>query len=148
MHCPFCNSADSVVKDSRIVDGGKSIRRRRSCNNCDSRFTTYEKVHLKEIIIIKKSGEREFFAKEKLLSSIRMAVRKRDIKAIELDNLVNSIINDLNEQTESEVESAFIGELVLKYLLDLDKVAYVRFASVYKNFRDTEDFEDFIRNLS
>lgn len=148
MFCPFCKFEETVVKDSRVVEEGSSIRRRRFCNNCDSRFTTYERIHLKEIVVIKKSGEKELFDRNKLFSSLKMSVRKRPVDSVAIENLVNAITNCLNEISESEVSSSHIGELVMEHLKDVDKVAYVRFASVYKNFNDTEDFESFIKGLA
>lgn len=148
MHCPFCGFEETIVKDSRIVDEGKSIRRRRFCSSCESRFTTYEKVHIKEVIVVKRSGEKEVFDRDKLMKAIKMSVRKRPINAIEIANITNSIINDLNDIPDIEVSSARIGELVLNYLKNIDMVAYVRFASVYKDFGDAEDFVKFIQDLA
>ncbi|MBL6784824.1 MAG: transcriptional repressor NrdR [Rickettsiales bacterium] len=148
MHCPFCSNIETAVKDSRIVDDGKSIKRRRICASCGARFTTFERVEAKEVVVVKKSGETEFFDINKLRSAIKMSVRKRNISSDELERLINSINSKISDRSENSIKSSDIGDLVLESLFDLDKVAYVRFASVYKNFNDTEDFESFVKNLA
>ena len=147
MRCPFCNNLETQVKDSRISDDGEAIKRRRYCAACDSRFTTYERVQLREILVIKKSGEKKVFDPEKLKKSIEMAVRKRPVSELHVDKLVNNIVRQLEVENETEITSAKIGELVMSALEKLDKVAFVRFASVYKNFEKAEDFQKFIKQV-
>ncbi len=147
MRCPFCNNLETQVKDSRISDDGEAIKRRRYCAACDSRFTTYERVQLREILVIKKSGEKKVFDPEKLKKSIEMAVRKRPVSELQVDRLVNNIVRQLEVENETEISSAKIGELVMSSLEKLDKVAFVRFASVYKNFEKAEDFQKFIKQV-
>lgn len=148
MHCPYCNHNETIVKDSRIVDNGTSIKRRRFCIRCNERFTTFERLEIKEIMVEKKSGETEFFNRAKLKESIKMSLRKRSVTSDEVERLTNSIYNRLVEINTNQIKSSHIGDIVLENLLELDKVAYVRFASVYKNFSDTEDFQSFIKNLT
>ena len=147
MRCPFCNNLETQVKDSRISDDGEAIKRRRYCAACDSRFTTYERVQLREILVIKKSGEKKVFDPEKLKKSIEMAVRKRPVSELQVDKLVNNIVRQLEIENETEISSAKIGELVMSSLEKLDKVSFVRFASVYKNFEKAEDFQKFIKQV-
>ena len=148
MYCPFCSNLETAVKDSRIVEDGKSIKRRRFCNSCEARFTTFERLETKEIIIEKKSGETEFFDLDKLRSSVKMSVRKRNVSSEQLERLINNIYSKIADMSENNIKSSDIGDLVLESLFGLDKVAYVRFASVYKNFTDTEDFQSFVKNLA
>ncbi len=147
MRCPFCGNDETQVKDSRISDDGESIKRRRYCSACDSRFTTFERVQLKEVTVIKKNGERKIFDMEKLRKSVEMAVRKRPVTPLQVDRLVSHIIRELEIENESEVPSSRIGEMVMEALKNLDKVAFVRFASVYKNFENTDDFQKFIKKI-
>lgn len=147
MRCPFCNNIETQVKDSRISEDGNSIRRRRYCLACESRFTTYERVQLKEIVVIKKSDERKIFDPEKLKKSIEMAVRKRGVAELVVEKMVNNIIKQLETNNELEVPSSRIGEMVMNALLTIDKVAFVRFASVYKNFKNADDFQKFIKEM-
>ena len=147
MRCPFCANNDTQVRDSRTSEDGESVKRRRYCATCDSRFTTFERVQLKEISVIKKNGEKRNFDPEKLRKSIEMAVRKRPVAEIQVEKIVSKIIRELDIEGESEVSSAKIGEMVMQALQRLDKVAFVRFASVYKNFEHPQDFEKFIKNL-
>ena len=144
---PFCKFPETVVKDSRIYEDGSVIRRRRNCTKCDSRFTTYERVQHKEIFVVKKSGEKEFFDNNKLKSSLIMALRKRNVEPEIIDKLVGDIYHELSVMNESEISSQKIGEMVMDLLEDLDHVAFVRFASVYKNFNSAEDFKKFIKAL-
>ncbi len=146
MHCPFCNHIESIVKDSRLSDDGGTIRRRRECPSCQARFTTYEKVHFKDIFVLKRSGDKEFFDRDKLKASLKMSLRKRDIRPDVVDKTVADITHDLHQLNVTEITSKDVGELVLQYLKKLDKVAFVRFASVYKNFANTQDFENFLKN--
>ncbi|MBT4922177.1 MAG: transcriptional repressor NrdR [Rickettsiales bacterium] len=148
MHCPFCVNLETAVKDSRVVDDGKSIKRRRFCTTCNARFTTFERLETKEIIVEKKSGATEFFNLDKLRSSVKMSVRKRNVSSDELERLINNIYSKIADMSENNIMTSAIGDLVLESLFDLDKVAYVRFASVYKNFTDTQDFQSFIKNLA
>lgn len=148
MKCPFCANLETQVRDSRISDEADSVKRRRYCQNCDSRFTTFERVQLREIIVIKKNGEKKIFDQEKLKRSVEMAVRKRSISGLEVDKLVNNIVRKLELEGDQEISSLKIGELVMEALETLDKVAFVRFASVYKNFEKADDFEKFIKEIA
>jgi transcriptional repressor NrdR len=148
MRCPFCGHDDTQVKDSRPTEDNSAIRRRRFCPACGSRFTTFERVQLRELVVVKKNGQRAPFDRDKLLRSIMIAVRKRPIGEERVERIVNSITRRLESSGESEIKSDSIGELVMDGLAALDKVAYVRFASVYRNFREAKDFEDFIGSLS
>ena len=147
MRCPFCSEEDTQVKDSRPSDDGMSIRRRRHCLKCNSRFTTYERVQLRELMVVKKSGERKPFDRDKIFRSIELAVRKRSIKTEEVEIIVNKVVRELETSGDNEISSSVIGELIMNELAQLDQVAYVRFASVYKEFREARDFDDFIRKL-
>lgn len=148
MRCPFCNHQDTQVKDSRISDDAEAVKRRRYCPNCDSRFTTFERVQLREIFVIKKNGDKKIFDPEKLKRSIEMSVRKRPVTEVQVEKLVNDIMRQLESGSESEVYSSKIGEMVLIALEKLDKVAFVRFASVYKNFENTSDFQNFVKKIA
>lgn len=148
MRCPFCGNLDTQVRDSRIAEDKESIKRRRYCADCDCRFTTFERVQLREIVVIKKNGEKKLFDSEKLKRSIEMSVRKRPITALQVDGLVNNIIKQLEESAENEVLSSKLGEMILSSLRRLDEVAFVRFASVYKNFESTNDFKKFISKIA
>ena len=141
MRCPFCGNEDTQVKDSRPTDDNAAIRRRRQCTNCGARFTTFERVQLRELTVVKKDGEREPFDREKLARSIAIACRKRDIPAERLDRLVSSIQRQL-ETRGDEVKASEIGEAVMDGLKALDHVAYIRFASVYKDFSEPGDFAE------
>jgi transcriptional repressor NrdR len=146
--CPFCGNLESQVRDSRISDDGDAVKRRRYCPDCDSRFTTFERVQLREIVVIKKSGERKIFDSEKLKRSVEMAVRKRPVSPLQVEKLVNNIVRKIETEGQTEIDSTSLGDKILKALEGLDKVAYVRFASVYKNFEKTEDFREFIRKIA
>jgi transcriptional repressor NrdR len=147
MHCPFCRHSETQVKDSRTSDDGENIKRRRYCPACGLRFTTYEKVHLPEIIVIKKSGEKKTFDAQKLKKSINMAVRKRPVENSQVEQIVYQIVHQIAINNELEITSAKIGEFVLDALEKLDQVAFVRFASVYKNFKTPQDFQQFIKKI-
>jgi transcriptional repressor NrdR len=147
MQCPYCGSADTQVKDSRPADDGSAIRRRRVCTDCGGRFTTFERVQLKELMVIKRSGRRVPFDREKLARSIEIALRKRPIERERVERLINGIVRELESQSEGEVSSEGIGALVMERLRRLDQVAYVRFASVYKNFNAAEEFGQILREL-
>jgi len=144
MRCPFCAHGDTQVKDSRPTEDNSAIRRRRYCPNCGARFTTFERVQLRELTVLKKGGQREPFDREKLLRSMRISLRKRPVEEDRVERVVNGIVRRLESSGEAEISADHIGELVMEALLTLDKVAYVRFASVYRNFREAKDFEDFI----
>ena len=148
MRCPFCGHDDTQVKDSRPTDDNAAIRRRRFCPACGSRFTTFERVQLRELTVIKKSGKRVPFDREKLARSIHIATRKRPVDNERIERLINAIVRRLESSGESEISSDAIGEQVMDALYALDPVAYVRFASVYRNFREVKDFEEFVGKLS
>jgi transcriptional repressor NrdR len=147
MRCPFCGHDDSQVKDSRPSEDNSAIRRRRHCPACGGRFTTFERVQLRELIVVKKNGRREPFDRDKLERSLAHALRKRPVEAERVDRMVTGIVRRLESLGENEIQGSMIGELVMQALQSLDKVAYVRFASVYKNFRETKDFENLIGEL-
>ena len=147
MRCPFCHSEDSQVKDSRTTDDGSAIRRRRVCPSCGSRFTTFERVQLRELTVVKKNHLKVPFDRDKLAKSLYIATRKRPVDSKQVETLVNQIQRQLEELGESEITSTQIGQIVMEELLKLDKVAYIRYASVYRNFNETKDFEDFIKPL-
>ena len=148
MRCPSCGSLDTQVKDSRPTEDSSVIRRRRVCLSCNFRFTTFERVQLRELIVIKRNGRRVPFDRDKLLRSVQIALRKRPVEPERVDQMVSKIVRELESQGESEVSSETIGETVMAYLRDLDDVAYVRFASVYRNFREAKDFETALAELS
>lgn len=143
MRCPFCGHEDSQVKDSRPTDDGAAIRRRRQCEACGARFTTFERIQLRDMWVMKSEGRRQAFDRDKLARSIDIACRKRLIDPSRIEKLVSGIQRQLETSGESEVPAQQIGELVMEGLKGLDSVAYIRFASVYKDFRDARDFEDF-----
>ena len=147
MRCPFCSYEDTQVKDSRPSDDGGAIRRRRSCGNCGGRFTTYERIQLREMTVIKNDGARELFDRDKLYRSMRIPLRKRPIDAEKLDQVVNGIVRQMESMGENEIESKKIGEMVMQAFATLDQVAYVRYASVYRDFREVEDFNEFVGDL-
>jgi transcriptional repressor NrdR len=148
MRCPFCGHDDSQVKDSRPSEDNSAIRRRRHCPECGGRFTTFERVQLRELIVIKKSGRREAFDRDKLERSINHALRKRPVERERVERTVTGIVRRLESMGENEIPANVIGELVMQALASLDKVAYVRFASVYKNFREAKDFETLLGELA
>jgi transcriptional repressor NrdR len=148
MRCPFCGSADTQVKDSRPADDGASIRRRRVCTDCGGRFTTFERVQLKELIVVKRSGRRVPFDRDKLARSIEIALRKRPIERDRIERLISAIVRELESQSEGEISSEDIGAIVMERLRRLDQVAYVRFASVYKNFSQAREFGALLNELS
>ncbi|WP_372917071.1 transcriptional regulator NrdR [Sandarakinorhabdus sp.] len=148
MRCPFCGNDDTQVKDSRPTDDGASIRRRRQCQACGGRFTTFERVQLRELTLIKKSGKREPFDRDKLARSIEIACRKRPVAPERIERLVNGVVRQLESLGEAEIDAGAVGEMVMVALKALDPVAYVRFASVYHDFREAKDFETFVGSLS
>lgn len=147
MRCPYCSSLDTQVKDSRPTDDHASIRRRRVCPDCGGRFTTFERVQLRELTVVKRSGRRTPFDRDKLETSIAHALRKRPVAPERIERMVNGIVRQLESAGEAEIQSSTIGELVMEGLKGLDDVAYVRFASVYKNFREAKDFEELLGQL-
>lgn len=148
MRCPHCGANDTQVKDSRPTEDNTVIRRRRFCAECGERFTTFERIQLRELTVIKRSGRRVPFDRDKLTRSVQIALRKRPVDEEEIDRLVSSIVRKLESQGENEVFSQAIGELVMDALRKLDPVAYVRFASVYKNFREARDFETVLGEIA
>ena len=147
MKCPLCGREGTTVKDSRTADDSSSIRRRRECPECGSRFTTFERVQLRELVVVKKNGERTTFDRDKLYRSIELAVSKRPISAERVDKLVNYIQRSFESSGESEISTEAIGEKVMDSLSRLDNIAYIRFASVYKDFKEVKDFEDFVETI-
>jgi transcriptional repressor NrdR len=147
MRCPYCGSEDTQVKDSRPAEDGTSIRRRRFCVACGARFTTYERVTLRELTVIKSDGRRVPFDREKLARSIRLALRKRPVEEDRIERIVNGIQRRLETEGESEVTSRQIGEIVMEVLKALDPVAFIRFASVYENFSEAKDFAAILKTL-
>lgn len=144
MRCPFCGHAESQVKDSRPSEDGAAIRRRRLCPECGGRFTTFERVQLRELTIVKRSGRRAPFDREKLSRSIAIAIRKRPIEPERVERMISSIVRQLESLGETELPSSAVGEMVMKQLKALDEVAYVRYASVYRDFKETSDFARFL----
>jgi len=148
MRCPFCANEDTQVKDSRPTDDSSAIRRRRQCPNCGARFTTFERVQLRELTVVKSTGQREPFDRDKLLRSMQISLRKRPVDGERLERVVNGLVRRLESSGEAEIPTSVIGQMVMDALASLDKVAYVRFASVYRNFREAKDFEEFVGKLS
>lgn len=148
MRCPFCGNEDTQVKDSRPTEDNSAIRRRRLCPGCGARFTTFERVQLRELTVVKSNNQREPFDREKLLRSLRIALRKRPIDADRIDRVVNSLVRQLESSGENEIPSKQIGEMVMASLQNLDQVAYIRYASVYKDFREAADFNEFVEQLA
>ncbi len=147
MRCPFCGHEDTGVKDSRSAEDGSAIRRRRACSACGQRFTTVERVQLRELTVVKKDGRRVPFDRDKLARSIQTALRKRPVDGERVERIVNGIVRQLELSGDGEVSSGQLGELVMETLREVDAVAYVRFASVYRDFRETRDFEAFLGQL-
>ena len=144
MRCPFCGKNETQVKDSRASDDGCSIRRRRLCTSCGSRFTTFERIQLRDLIVIKRNGKKIQFERDKILKSMLMALRKRQTNDESIDRAVNGIVRQLESSGDNEIHSKFIGELVMNALAEIDNVAYIRYASVYRNFREASDFGKFV----
>ena len=147
MRCPFCGNNDTQVKDSRPSEDNATIRRRRYCPSCGSRFTTFERVHLRELTVVKSDGEKVPFDREKVQRSMEIALRKRPTTSDQIERIVNGIQRHLETSGETEIPSKAIGELIMERLMEVDKVAYVRFASVYKDFHEVKDFDEFIEKL-
>ena len=148
MRCPFCGADDTQVKDSRPTDDKGAIRRRRFCGSCAARFTTFERVQLRELTVLKKNNQREPFDREKLARSIYVALKKRPVEPDRVERMINSLVRQLESSGDTEIRSEQIGEEVMEALSILDQVAYIRFASVYRNFREAKDFEEFISDLA
>ncbi len=147
MRCPFCGNTDTQVKDSRPTEDSAAIRRRRACPSCGARFTTFERVQLRELTVVKKNGKRAPFERDKLARSMQVALRKRPVEAERVERVVNSIVRRLESMGESDIPSDLVGQMVMDALGSLDPVGYVRFASVYRNFREAKDFEDFVEKI-
>jgi len=147
MRCPFCGNEESQVKDSRPTDDYSSIRRRRVCSECGARFTTFERVQLREMSVVKAGNRKQTFQREKLAKSLNVALMKRSVDADRIDKIVTSILRQLESRGEAEIPSEIIGDLAMKALAEVDKVGYIRYASVYKNFANPEDFNSFIEEL-
>ena len=144
MRCPFCGKDDTQVKDSRASDDGGSIRRRRLCTSCGSRFTTFERIQLRDLTVIKRNGKKIPFERDKLLKSMLMALRKRQTEDEAIERAVNGIVRQLESYGENDIQSKLIGELVMNALAEIDNVAYIRYASVYRDFREASDFGKFV----
>lgn len=147
MRCPFCGNDDTQVKDSRPTEDNATIRRRRYCPSCGSRFTTFERVQLRELTVIKKNNDKAPFDRDKVMRSLKIALRKRPVDDDKIERVVNGIQRRLETLGETEIPTKVVGEMIMDNLRDLDTIAYVRFASVYRNFRETKDFEEFIGEL-
>ena len=147
MRCPFCGHDDTQVKDSRPTEDNSAIRRRRSCLSCGARFTTFERIQLRELTVVKRDGEKEVFDREKIMRSLSVSLQKRPIEGDKIERIVNGIVRQLESAGESEITSDMIGKAVMDALANLDQIAYVRFASVYKNFREISDFGEFIGRI-
>lgn len=148
MRCPYCMNADTQVKDSRPTEENTVIRRRRACPDCGGRFTTFERIQLRELTIIKNTGRKVPFERDKLMRSVQVALRKRPVEPERIERMVSGIVRRLENLGESEVPAKLVGELVMEGLYALDQVGYVRFASVYRNFREAKDFEEFLGEMS
>ncbi len=146
MRCPFCANEETQVKDSRPTDDNSSIRRRRQCIVCGARFTTFERVQIRELIVIKRNGQKSIYDRHKIENSMRLALRKRPINEDVVDRAVNGISRSLESKGEIEVKSSYIGEQVMQALKQIDQIAYVRYASVYRNFEEASDFQKFLGN--
>ena len=147
MKCPFCGFLETQVKDSRPSDDGVTIRRRRFCSECGGRFTTFERIELRELFVLKTNGKREPFNREKIKRSLAIALRKRPFDSERIENITSGIVRQLESLGDSDIKSQKIGEIIMETLAPLDKVGFVRFASVYRNFREAQDFEDFLGTL-
>ena len=148
MRCPYCQSEDTQVKDSRPAEDGGAIRRRRICTVCGGRFTTFERVQLRDLVVLKKSGRKVPFDRDKLLRSLQIALRKRPVEPERVERAVSKIVRELESLGENEISTETIGEIIMEHLRALDDVAYVRFASVYRNFREAKDFRAVLGELT
>lgn len=147
MRCPFCGNEETAVKDSRPSEDGASIRRRRHCAECDNRFTTFERVQLREMTVLKSGGRKQPFDRDKIIKSMQIALQKRPVELEVIERAASEIVRQLESQGESEITSAQIGEAVMQALVGIDTVGYVRYASVYKDFREPEDFNAFLEEI-
>jgi transcriptional repressor NrdR len=147
MRCPFCNCDDTQVKDSRPTEDNAAIRRRRECPKCEARFTTFERVQLRELTVIKADGRKESFDRDKLIRSLRLALQKRPVQPEQIERAASDIVRELEQSGESDVTTKGIGEKAMRALSQLDPIAYVRYASVYKDFREVQDYNDFLADL-
>lgn len=147
MRCPFCGNIETQVKDSRPAEEHVSIRRRRFCPGCGGRFTTYERVQLRDLVVVKTNGRREDFDRDKLERSIRIALQKRPVEPERIEQMISGIVRRLESMGETNIDSKTVGEIVMESLARIDTVAYVRFASVYKNFQAADDFDKFVSEL-
>ena len=147
MRCPFCGTEETQVKDSRPTEDNSAIRRRRSCPKCEERFTTFERVQLREMTVVKNGNRKQPFERDKIIRSMQVALRKRPAQLEDIEKAANDIVRQLETQGEAEISSKQIGELVMKALIDLDVVGYIRYASVYKDFRNPEDFDEFLQSV-
>ncbi len=147
MRCPFCGNVDTQVKDSRPAEEHVAIRRRRLCPSCGGRFTTYERVQLRDLVVVKTNGRREDFDRDKLERSVRIALQKRPVEPERMDQMISGIVRRLESMGDTDIPSKVIGEIVMESLARIDAVAYVRFASVYKNFQAADDFDRFVSEL-
>ncbi len=148
MRCPFCGNEDTQVKDSRPTEDAAAIRRRRFCPACGARFTTFERVQLRDLTVVKRNGKREPFDRDKLVRSLQISLRKRPVEPERVERMVSGIVRELESTGEADIPASMVGELIMERLKLLDEVAYVRFASVYRNFREAKDFEKFLGGLN
>ena len=148
MKCPFCSNEDTQVKDSRSTEDNSAIRRRRFCLDCGARFTTFERIQLRELTVVKKNGKKVPFTRDKLERSIQVALRKRPVDSDSIEKFISKLVRNLEGLGESEIPTSTIGKVIMEGLSALDQVAYVRFASVYRNFKEAKDFEQFVGNLN
>ncbi|MEM7661746.1 MAG: transcriptional regulator NrdR [Pseudomonadota bacterium] len=146
MRCPFCGSDDTAVKDSRSAEDNSAVRRRRLCNTCGARFTTFERAQLRDIIVIKRNGKRVLFDREKIIRTVNLALRKRPVNEEQIDQMVSSIVRQVESRGDAEINSTQVGDMVMDALKEIDPVGYVRYASVYKDFTDPGDFARFIED--
>lgn len=147
MRCPFCQSDDSQVKDSRPTEDNSSIRRRRVCSACGARFTTFERIQLRDIMVVKSDGKRQPFDREKIMRSMQVALQKRPVTTEQIEKAVTGIVRQLESNGDNEFPSSYVGDLVMHALINLDVVGYIRYASVYKDFRDPADFNAFLQEV-
>lgn len=148
MHCPFCSFEETQVKDSRPTEDGTAIRRRRACPDCGARFTTFERIQLRDLMVLKSGGRKQAFDRDKVTKSMEIALRKRPVTSEQIEKSVNSIVRQLETSGETEITTQQIGELVMQALIQLDMVGYIRYTSVYKDFSKPDDFKTFVKELS
>jgi|TARA_B100001063_G_scaffold243649_1_gene274752 transcriptional repressor NrdR len=148
MRCPYCSNKETQVRDSRPSEDNSTIRRRRVCPGCGGRFTTFERVQLRELYVLKRTGEKVIFDRDKLMRSVQVATRKRPVEIDTLEQMVSGIVRQLENRGEIDIETEIIGKLIMEGLRQIDEVSYVRFASVYKNFREAKDFEELLEEIS